>query len=194
MAFAAIACLARGGRQRRPVGRIRPVGGCARGCGREHNVSLAAPPATAGAAYARPPNVLRFAQCAFHTHGRASASRLLRGEPRWRGRVVAQSSRSGWLVRGHSWVEWPPRAGLPARRRASRHCAQVTAAHRAKNQKISSLPVSDDARPGRAHVHAPARPESPAARRGSCNRSAPAGPRAGDCRRRQRGRRRCRSL
>jgi len=30
---------------------------------------------------------------------------------------------SGWLVRGHSWVEWPPRAGLPARRRVWRHPA-----------------------------------------------------------------------
>jgi hypothetical protein len=26
---------------------------------------------------------------------------------------VAPSSTSGWLVRGHSWVEWPPRAGYP---------------------------------------------------------------------------------
>jgi len=26
---------------------------------------------------------------------------------------MAQSSQSGWLVRGHSWVEWPPRAGYP---------------------------------------------------------------------------------
>jgi hypothetical protein len=38
-------------------------------------------------------------------------ARLQGGELRWRGRVGAQSSQSGWLVRGHSCVEWPPRAG-----------------------------------------------------------------------------------
>jgi hypothetical protein len=36
------------------------VGGCARGCGREPNVSLAAPPATAGAAHVRQPSLRRF--------------------------------------------------------------------------------------------------------------------------------------
>src|SRR5438445_10570985 len=50
------------------------------------------------------------------------------GAARW-GAVVA----SEWLVRGHSWVEWPPRAGLPARRRGLRHprrshCASLRSA------------------------------------------------------------------
>jgi hypothetical protein len=75
-------------------------------------------PTRANQAFAAPRN----AQCQRTASTRESAT-LPRGEPRWRGRVVAQSSRSGWLVCGHSCVEWPPRAGLPARRCGLRHRA-----------------------------------------------------------------------